>query len=192
MSFEKVWKTLNFGAVDHIKSVKRALSCRLKGHSKHNYIIRNRRYMRINRLDQLTCTGSRDAKVSFVNSFDKAFCFLLSSYVVMRFLSKKLGIDYHYYFMMVKKWKDTKLSALFQSQIPGQFAFHSFSSAFCSATFSNAILQNHEQYCPAYLNAGSTQWPFIKSKVILLPQFNNRSFKCDIYAGWLKRHYWVC
>ena len=43
----KIRKNLNFGTVDHIKSVKRALSYWLKGHSKHHHKIRNSRNVRI-------------------------------------------------------------------------------------------------------------------------------------------------
>ena len=76
-------KKLKFGTVDHIKSVKRALSSWLKGHSKHHHKIRNRRNVRINRLKQLFWTVCHDARVSFVNSCDEAFWFLLSLYIVL-------------------------------------------------------------------------------------------------------------
>ena len=66
-------KKWNSGTVDHIKSVKRALSYWLKGHSKQHHKIRNRRNVSIIRLKQLAGTVCHDARVSFVNSCNEAF-----------------------------------------------------------------------------------------------------------------------
>ena len=79
-------KTLNFAVVDHIKLVKRALLYWLKGHSKHNYIIRNRRYVSIDRLNQLGWAAAHDAKVSFVNSFNDTFWFFDFSFLYFALL----------------------------------------------------------------------------------------------------------
>lgn len=93
----KIRKNLNFRTADHIKLVKRALSFWLKGHSKHNYIIRNKRNLRINKSNQLAWIAFHDAQVSFVNSCNDA-CWFFSQFimvcVIMVFLalkSRKIG-----------------------------------------------------------------------------------------------------